>query len=339
MASRKLGEAHERRIVITGMGVITAAALDLKHFWHCVRSGISGAKPMTRFPAGVAPTQFAAQIEGFEPGDYMDAKLARRLDYSHRYGVAAARLAQQDAGVDFGKVDADRVGIVEGSSMSGNEGAVKAEEGFHRSGYKGVGPFALINGYSGAGSGEIARELNVRGHSVTLSSSSASGNDALGYALNMIRYEEVDVMVAGGAEAPIVPHTWGGLCLNKVMSRRNDAPAAAMRPFRQEPRRHFTWRRSGLPRSRGALLCAKSRRGIYAEILGHGRSCEATIQSPRILMASATFARWKRRFAMQGLIRMKWITSMRTAPRRRPTTSWRPKPSSASSDHMLIAWR
>jgi 3-oxoacyl-[acyl-carrier-protein] synthase II len=159
--------------------------------------------------------------------------------------------------------------------MSGNEGAVKAEEGFHRSGYKGVGPFALINGYSGAGSGEIARELNVRGHSVTLSSSSASGNDALGYALNMIRYEEVDVMVAGGAEAPIVPHTWGGLCLNKVMSRRNDAPAAAMRPFDKN--------RDGILLGEGAaylvleeLSYALSRGArIYAEILGHGRSCEA----------------------------------------------------------------
>jgi 3-oxoacyl-[acyl-carrier-protein] synthase II len=138
-----------------------------------------------------------------------------------------------------------------------------------------VGPFALINGYSGAGSGEIARELNVRGHSVTLSSSSASGNDALGYALNMIRYEEVDVMVAGGAEAPIVPHTWGGLCLNKVMSRRNDTPAAAMRPFDKS--------RDGILLGEGAaylvleeLSYALSRGArIYAEILGHGRSCEA----------------------------------------------------------------
>lgn len=275
MAARALSDYHRRRIVITGMGVITAPAQKLGQFWECIRHGISGGTNMTRFPVGNAPTWIAAQINGFNAIDYMDAKTARRLDHSHGYGVAAARLAQQDAGIDFAKMDADRVGVVEGSSMSGNEGAVKAEEGFHKRGYKGVGPFALLNGYSGAGAGEIARELHIHGHSVTLSSSSASGNDAIGYALSMIRHEEVDVMVAGGAEAPIVPHTWGGLCLNQVMSRRNEVPQAAMRPFDKT--------RDGILLGEGSAylvleelshaLCRGAR--IYAEILGHGRSCEA----------------------------------------------------------------
>ena len=275
MAGRAISDPQRRRIVITGMGVITAPAQRLDKFWDCIRHGISGGKLMTRFPAGASPTLIAAQIDDFSAADYMDAKLARRMDYSHRYSVAAARLAQQDAGIDFHKVDADRVGIVEGSSMSGNEGAVKAEEGFHRKGYKGVGPFALLNGYSGAGAGEVAKELGIHGHAITLSSSSASGNDAIGYALSMIRHEEVDVMVAGGAEAPIVPHTWGGLCLNQVMSRRNEAPQAAMRPFDKN--------RDGILLGEGAaylvleeLSYALSRGArIYAEILGHGRSCEA----------------------------------------------------------------
>ena len=275
MAGRAISDPQRRRIVITGMGVITAPAQRLDKFWNSIRHGISGGKVMTRFPAGTSPTLIAAQIDDFKAADYMDEKLARRMDYSHRYSVAAARLAQQDAGIDFHKVDADRVGIVEGSSMSGNEGAVKAEEGFHRKGYKGVGPFAMINGYSGAGAGEVARELGIHGHAITLSSSSASGNDAIGYALSMIRHEEVDVMVAGGAEAPIVPHTWGGLCLNRVMSRRNDAPQAAMRPFDKT--------RDGILLGEGAaylvleeLSYALSRGArIYAEILGHGRSCEA----------------------------------------------------------------
>src|ERR1700744_2141375 len=213
MALREIASPQRRRIVITGMGVITAPALRLDKFWNSIRHGISGEKKMTRFPAGAAPTLIAAQINDFDAAQYMDAKMARRLDYSHRYGVAAARLGQQDANTDFSKVDADRVGIVEGTSASSNETASKGDEGYFKRGYKGVGPFALINGYSGAGSGEIAKELNVRGHSVTLSSSSASGNDAIGYALSMIRHEEVDVMVAGGAEAPIVPHIWGALCL------------------------------------------------------------------------------------------------------------------------------
>src|SRR5687768_5465821 len=124
MASREITDPQRRRIVITGMGVITAPALKLDAFWNCIRHGISAGKIMTRFPVGSSPTLIAAQITDFDARDYMDAKMARRLDFSHRYGVAAARLAQQDAGIDFDKVDADRVGVVEGSSMSGNEGAV-----------------------------------------------------------------------------------------------------------------------------------------------------------------------------------------------------------------------
>lgn len=275
MASREISDPHRRRVVITGMGVITAPAQRLDQFWNCVRHGISGGKKLTRFPAGAAPTLIAAQIDDFDAEKFMDAKMARRLDRSHRYGIAAARLAQQDARIDFSKVDADRVGIVEGTSMSSNEAAARAEEGYQRRGYKGVGPFALINGYSGAGSGEIAKELNIHGHSITLSSSSASGNDAIGYALSMIRHEEVDVMVAGGAEAPIAANIWGALCLGQVMSRRNDTPQAAMRPFDKT--------RDGILLGEGSaylvleeLSYALSRGArIYAEILGHGRSCEA----------------------------------------------------------------
>ncbi len=275
MAVREIDASTRRRIVITGMGVVTAPAQRLDKFWSCIRGGISGATRMTRFPPGGAPTLIAAQINDFDASAYMDAKMARRLDYSHRYGVAAARLAQQDAKIEFSKVDADRVGIVEGTSASSNETASKADEGYLKRGYKGVGPFALLNGYSGAGSGEIAKELNIHGHSTTLSSSSASGNDAIGYAVSMIRHEDVDVMVAGGSEAPIVPHIWGALCLAQVLSRRNDTPQAAMRPFDKT--------RDGILLGEGGAylvleeLSYALNRGarIYAEILGHGRSCEA----------------------------------------------------------------
>jgi 3-oxoacyl-[acyl-carrier-protein] synthase II len=270
-ASRHSG----RRVVITGMGLIAPNGNTLPAFWNSIRNGISAGNRMTRFDPGAAPTLIAAQVEHFEPADYMDAKLARRLDASHRYGVAAARLAQQDAGIDFSTVDADRVGVVEGTTASSNETASKGDEGYLRKGYKGVGPWALFNGYQGAGAGEIAKELGIQGHSITLSSSSASGNDALGYALGMIRNEEVDVMVAGGSEAPIVPHIWGALCLAKVLSRRNDTPQQAMRPFDES--------RDGILLGEGAaylvleeLSYALSRGArIYAEILGHGRSCEA----------------------------------------------------------------
>ena len=269
-----LSEPQRRRVVITGMGVVTAPAHDLAKFWECVRNGVSGGKIMTRFPVGDAPTHIAAEITDFDASLYMDAKMARRLEYSHRYGIAAARLAQQDAGIDFSEIDADRVGIVEGTSVSGNETSTKSHEAYFKSGYKGVGPFALANG-SGAGSGEIAKELHIRGHAITLSSSSASGNDSIGYAVSMIQNEEMDAMVAGGSEAPIVPGIWGALCLAQVLTRRNSTPTGAMRPFDKsrdgvllgEGGAYLVLEELSFALSRGAR--------IYAEILGHGRSCEA----------------------------------------------------------------
>ena len=205
----------------------------------------------------------------------MDTKSARRLDRSLQLSVAAARLATDDAGIDFSKVDADRTGVVEGSSLSNNESAWQTKELFLSKGYRAVGMSALINGYAGAGSGEIAQELGVKGHAITCSTTSASGNDAVGYALNMIRSEEVDVMVAGGAEAPLIESVWAIMCLNKAMSRYVDEPTRAMRPFDRT--------RDGFVLGEGAgyvileeLGHALSRNArIYAEVLAHGRSCEA----------------------------------------------------------------
>jgi 3-oxoacyl-[acyl-carrier-protein] synthase II len=133
----------------------------------------------------------------------------------------------------------------------------------------------MINGAAGGGSGEIAHEIGAKGHAITLSSSSASGNDAMGYALSMIRHEDVDVMVTGGSEAPLIESVWGGFCLNRVMTRFSGTPSEAMRPFDKN--------RDGFVLGEGAafvvleeLTHALSRGAkIYAEVLAHGRSCEA----------------------------------------------------------------
>ncbi|HWB58422.1 MAG TPA: beta-ketoacyl-[acyl-carrier-protein] synthase family protein, partial [Chthoniobacteraceae bacterium] len=207
--------------------------------------------------------------------DYMDSKSARRLDRSLQYGVAAARLAAMDAKIDYSKIDADRSGVVEATSLSNNEAAYETKAAFLKKGYRSVSVSALINGYAGGGSGEIANELGVKGHAITMSSSSASGNDAMGYALSMIQHEDVDVMIAGGAEAPLIESVWGGFCLNKVMTRHSDDPPTAMRPFDTT--------RDGFLLGEGAgflvleelthALCRGAK--IYAELLAHGRSCEA----------------------------------------------------------------
>ena len=266
---------HDRRVVITGMGVIAANGFTLDAFWESICKGRSAATLLTRFDTTNIPSKVAAEIRGFEPNRYMDTKSARRLDLSLQYGVAAARLATQDARIDLPKIDPDRIGVVEATSLSNNEAAFHSKTAFLSRGYRAVPISAMLNGAIGGGSGEIANEIGAKGHAITLSSSSASGNDAMGYAASMIRNEDVDVMVAGGSEAPLIESVWGGFCLNRVMTRFAGNPPEAMRPFDKG--------RDGFILGEGAgfvvleeLSHALSRGArIYCELVGHGRSCEA----------------------------------------------------------------
>jgi 3-oxoacyl-[acyl-carrier-protein] synthase II len=268
-------DTARRRVVITGLGVVAPNGSDLSVFWETIRTGKSAAGPLTRFPAGDAPVRIACEIKDFAPESYMTAKVARRLDRSILYAVAAARLALIDSGLDTGTLEPDRTGVVEGTSVSSNEAAARADESWRTHGYRGVSLHAMINGYSGGGSGEIALELGIKGHAITLSTGSASGNDVMGYALSMIRNDEADVMITGGAEAPILPQVWGGFCKGRVMSTHTGDPREAMKPFDVE--------RSGFVLGEGAgyvvmeeLSHALARGArIYAEVLGHGRACEA----------------------------------------------------------------
>ncbi len=264
-----------RRVVITGLGVIAPNGATLDEFWSSTRDGRSAAGPLTRFDFKDSPVTAACEIKNYDPLKYLDAKSARRLDRSLQYGLIAAQLAVTDANLDIAQIDPDRVGVVEATSVSNNETAARAEESWMRRGYKGISLFAMVNGYSGGGSGEISLHIGARGHAITLSTGSASGNDVMGYALGMLQKDEVDVMVAGGAEAPIVPSIWGTFLQGRVMSRLTGEPATLMRPFDAsragfllgEGAGFVVFEELGHALSRGAR--------IYAEVIGHGRACEA----------------------------------------------------------------
>jgi len=271
-----LSSSGRRRTVITGIGVIAPNGQDNETFWNSIRLGVSAACPVTRFDVRDLPNKIAAEIKGFDLGAYVEAKKAKRYDLSAQYGIAASVRAVRDAGLKISDLDPDRVGVVEGSSVSGMESTFKGQTAFHsQRGYRAMSPFTLINAYSGGGSGEIALELGIRGLAVSYSSGSASGNDVMGYAANLIRTDEVDVVIAGGTEAPLLAPLYGAFCLTRVMSARNDQPREAMRPFDKS--------RDGFVLGEGAaflvieeLSHAHSRGAkIYAEVLGHGRSCEA----------------------------------------------------------------
>ncbi|MBI3850632.1 MAG: beta-ketoacyl-[acyl-carrier-protein] synthase family protein [Verrucomicrobia bacterium] len=265
----------QRRVVITGMGVIAPNGSSLETFWESICEGNSAARRLTRFDPGDMPNKICAEIQDFDGGVYMKAKKSHRLDLSTQYGIAASILAVRDAAVDFEKLDQERLGVVEGISLGGTETTIKGQESLTKKSYRAINAFSLINGYTGSGSGEIALELGIRGHAITYCSGSASSNDAIGYAFNMIQQDEVDIMVAGGTEAPMLPALWAVFCVTGVMTCRNDKPQQAMRPFDRN--------RDGFLLGEGAAFLVLEElshaiaRGakIYAEVAGHGRSCEA----------------------------------------------------------------
>ncbi|MEQ2006704.1 MAG: beta-ketoacyl-[acyl-carrier-protein] synthase family protein [Limisphaerales bacterium] len=268
-------DSPTRRVVITGLGVVAPNGCDLGTFWSSVREGRSAAGPVTRFDVSELPNKIACEVRDFNASRYMDNKKAKRFEVSIRYGIAAARMAAADAGVDFSKLDPDRAGIIEGTTVSGMESSFKGQTTFEQRGFKHMSPFTLINAYCGGGSGEIALELGIKGHAISISTGSASGNDAVGLGFDLIQRDDADVFVAGGAESPILAPLWGAFCLTKVMTSRNEEPKTAMRPFDES--------RDGFLLGEGAAFLVLEElahalgRGakIYAEVAGHGRNCEA----------------------------------------------------------------
>ena len=266
----------QRRAVITGMGVIAANGLDLATFWYSIRNGVSPAAPVTRFDASPMTSRLAAEVKNFDGRNYMDMKMVKRSDLATQFAIAAASLAVQDAALDFRGMDHDRIGVIEGTTVSGMESVLKGHKNYlDNDGFRGLSPITVINGYCGEGSSRIALHLGVKGHALTYCSGCASGNDAIGYAQQMVRQDEVDVMVAGATDDMMIEPMYAGFCLLRVMTQRQENPAGAMRPFDRS--------RDGFVLGEGAAFVVVEElshalaRGahIYAEILGHGRSCEA----------------------------------------------------------------
>lgn len=269
-------EPHQRRVVITGIGIISPSGNELGEFWKNVRGGISAAGPVTRFKVDKLPVKIAAEVKDFDVSRYVKSRKPGRFDLTVQYGVAASTLAVQDAGIDLRALDADRVGVVEGTTISGAGSIIKARDSFKKADddYKALHPYNVVAGYCGEGSSTIGLHLGINGYAVTYCSGCASGNDAIGYAMNMIKMDDVDVAVAGGAEENM-EMLHAGFCRVRAMSEFTGDPATAMRPFDKS--------RDGFLIGEGATFFVLEElshalgRGakIYAEVAGHGRSCEA----------------------------------------------------------------
>jgi len=264
-----------RRVVVTGIGAITPIGITGTNLWDGVRAERSAVRSLTRFDPSIFRSHNAAEVNDFVPSDHLDAKRAKRLDRFGQFSVVAARQALEDANLDLASEDRDRIGTMMGSALGGVAYAEDQLGLFLKQGLRAVEPMLALTVFGGASSCNIAIELGVRGPNSTNAMSCASGTIAVGEGFRQVRDGYADVMIAGGAEAPLSPLCFGAFALIRAMSTRNDDPGSASRPFDRD--------RDGFVMGEGSavlILEERSRaiaRGapIYGEVLGYGLTNDA----------------------------------------------------------------
>lgn len=263
------------RVAITGLGPITAVGSGVEPFWEGLKRQESGIRRITRFDASPWRSRIAAQVDDFAPGEFMDARVARRFDRFGHFAIASARLALDDAGLADRPLDRDRVAVIMGSALGGAAFAEGEAGTLYAGRTRSIDPRVALTTFVGAASCGIAIEFGFTGPNETNAMSCASGTIALGHAFRLIRDGEADVALAGGVEAPLAPLCFGAFALIRAMSTRNDDPGRACRPF-DRARDGFIMGEAActLVLERWDLATARGAR-IYAELAGYGTTNDA----------------------------------------------------------------
>ena len=271
------------RVVVTGLGALTPVGNTVEEFWAALTQGKSGVGPITKFDAQVKtpggefqfPTRIAGEVRNFDELKYVDKKEARRLDPYLKYAMACAVMAVEDSGLDTGKVDATRFGTLIGSGIGGITTLLENHKTILDKGPDRVSPFFVPMLIINMASGLVSMRFNAKGPNSSVVTACATGNHAIGDAFKLIQRGAADAMIAGGAEAIIVPLTIAGFCAMKAMSTRNDEPQKASRPF-DAARDGFVCGEGGGVVVLESLEHARRRDArIYAEVIGYGMTGDA----------------------------------------------------------------
>jgi 3-oxoacyl-[acyl-carrier-protein] synthase II len=263
------------RVVVTGLGAITPIGHGAAGLLEGIRAGRSGVKRIERFDASPFGSRVAAEVTDFDASHYLDGRQARRLDRFSQFAVASGRQAVADAGLDLTRLDRDRGGVFIGTALAGAAFAEEQHNVYLREGIRHVRPTLALSVFGGAASCNIAIDLGLTGPTSANTDSCASAAIAIGEAARLIARGDVDIMLAGGVECPLTPLIFGAFDLIRAMSTRNDAPAAACRPFDRG--------RDGFVMGEAAAVLVLERlehalargAGIYGEILGYGSTNDA----------------------------------------------------------------
>jgi 3-oxoacyl-[acyl-carrier-protein] synthase II len=266
---------ERRRVVVTGMGVVTPIGLGVEEYWKNLVEGKSGAGPITYFDVSMYETRFACEIKGFKATDYLDRKAAQRMDPFAQFAVISADMAIADAALPLDSIDPDRVGVVYGSGIGGMSTYDIQFKNYMQGGPRRISPFFIPMLIPDIACGYISMKHRLKGPNYATVSACATASHAIGDAFRIVQYGDADAMICGGSEAPITPMGLGGFNSMKALSTRNDEPEKASRPFDAQ-RDGFV-----MGEGAGALVLEElnhaRKRGvrIYAEIVGIGFTADA----------------------------------------------------------------
>ncbi len=264
-----------RRVVVTGVGLVTPLGIGVDTTWKNICAGESGIDLITRFDTSDYLVKIAAEVKDFEAEEFLDRKLAKNLDLFVQYGLVAAKMAVEDSGVTIDGDNCERVGVITGCGMGGLPTIEECHNVILNRGPKKVTPFFIPKVIPNMPSGHISMQIGSKGPNLSLSTACAAGTHAVGEAYRHIKHGECDIVVSGGAEAVICSMGISGFSAMKALSTRNDSPAEASRPFDKD--------RDGFVMSEGAGMLVLEEldhalaRGaeIYAEVTGYGLSSDA----------------------------------------------------------------
>jgi 3-oxoacyl-[acyl-carrier-protein] synthase II len=276
-------ELFRRRVVITGIGMVSPLGVGTEENWRGLLEGKSGVCTISRFDVSAFSTQIAAEVKNFDPLDFVEKREARKMDLFIQYAIGAAQLAVEDSGIPLASLEGERCGVYVGSGIGGIGSIEESHKKLLEQGPNRVSPFFLISTIINEASGQISIKYKSSGPNSATATACTTSTHAVGDSFRIIERGDADIMIAGGSEAPITPLGVAGFCAMRAISQRNDEPEKASRPFDQERDGFVIGEGAGILILEELESALKRGARIYAEIVGYGMSGDAYhVSAPRM---------------------------------------------------------
>jgi 3-oxoacyl-[acyl-carrier-protein] synthase II len=268
-------EGMKRRVVVTGLGLITPLGTGIQKTWEGICKGASGIDRITTFDTADFPVQIAGEVKDFNPEDFIERKEIKKMDVFIQYALSAGSMAIEDAGMKITEANADRVGVIVGAGIGGIQTIERYHSVLLQNGQRRISPFFIPMLITNLAAGQISMRFGARGPNSCVTTACAAGTHAIGDSFKIIQRGDADAMIAGGSESAITPLTIAGFANMKALSSRNDTPQKASRPFDVERDGFVIAEGAGLVVLEELEVALARRAKIYAEVIGYGMTADA----------------------------------------------------------------